>query len=134
MKVWAICGNCDQVTPFFAAKWTCSQVTRPDNGSMLFVFPEKDQLLFTNYNTFTQTVGSKILVSAKDMPETETISPMDLAEMMTAAANLDEEDMALAEEALKAEDGEGEEHRDRPEQQRRRQRGRGDLRDLLVPG
>ena len=45
------------------------EVTRPDNGSMLFVFPEKDTLTFTNYNSFTQTVGSKILVSAKDMPE-----------------------------------------------------------------
>jgi len=84
------------------------EVTRPDNGSILFVFPERDQLMFSNYNTFTQTVGSKILVSAKDMPEAETISPMDLAEMMTAAANLDEEDMALAEEVLAPEAGEGE--------------------------
>ena len=84
------------------------QVTRPDNGSILFVFPERDQLMFSNYNTFTQTVGSKIMVSAKDLPGAETLSPMEIAEMLTAAANLSEEDMALAEEVLEPEAEEGE--------------------------
>lgn len=84
------------------------EVTRPDNGSILFVFPERDQLMFSNYNTFTQTVGSKIMVSAKDLPEAETLSPMEIAEMLTAAANLSEEDMALAEEVLEPEAEEGE--------------------------
>ena len=79
------------------------EVTRPDNGSMLFVFPEKDMLTFTNYNAFTQTVGSKILVSAKDLPEAETISPMDLAEMLTAMAQLDAEGQEMAEEVLEPE-------------------------------
>ena len=76
------------------------EVTRPDNGSMLFVFPEKDTLTFTNYNSFTQTVGSKILVSAKDMPEAETISPMDLMETLTAMAQLDAEGQEMVEEVL----------------------------------
>ena len=79
------------------------EVTRPDNGSMLFVFPEKDTLTFTNYNAFTQTVGSKILVSAKDMPEAETISPMDLMEMLTAMSQLDAEGQEMAEEVLEPE-------------------------------
>ncbi|MBQ6122349.1 MAG: hypothetical protein IJI59_11495 [Clostridia bacterium] len=81
------------------------EVTRPDNGSMLFVFPEKDTLTFTNYNSFTQTVGSKILVSAKDMPEAETISPMDLMEMLTAMSQLDAEGQEMAEEVLEPESG-----------------------------
>jgi len=72
--------------------------TRSDNGSMMILFPENDRLTFTNYNTFTQTVGSKILVSARDMPEADTISPIDLAETLTAMPQLDEEEQALAEE------------------------------------
>lgn len=79
------------------------EVTRPDNDSMLFIFPEMDRLTFTNFNSFTQTVGSKILVSAKDMPEAEAISPMDLAEMLTAMSQLDAEGQEMAEEALEPE-------------------------------
>ena len=84
------------------------QVTRPDNGSMLFVFPERDQLMFSNYNTFTLTVGSNMMVSAMYMPEVAEISPMDLAEYLTAAASYDEEDLAMAEEVLAPEAEEGE--------------------------
>lgn len=72
------------------------EATRTDNGSIMFVFPERDQLMFSNLNTFTQSVGTKILVSARDMPEVETISPIDLAELLIAEANLDAEDQALA--------------------------------------
>ena len=83
------------------------EVTRPDNGSMLFVFPEKDQLMFSNYNTFTRMVGSKMLVYAKDMPEAETISPMELAENMYAMTQIDKQEQEVVESILEpeAEDG-----------------------------
>jgi len=56
--------------------------TRPDNGSTLYVFPEKDMMIFSNYNTFTQMVGAKMLVSAMDIPEVESFSPMDLVTLV----------------------------------------------------
>ncbi len=84
------------------------EVSRPDNGSMLFVFPERDQLMFSNYNTFTQTVGSKMMVSAKDMPEVDAMSPMEKADVLYAAVYGDDEDPATEEEAVAPEAGEGE--------------------------
>lgn len=36
--------------------------------------------MFSCCNTFTQTVGSNMMVSAKDLPEVKTVSPMDLVE------------------------------------------------------
>jgi len=79
------------------------QVTRPDNNSTLFVFPEKDQMVFDNYNSFNQTVGSKILVSAMDMPEAEVISPMELAETMSMMGQLGAEEQEMTEEVLEPE-------------------------------
>ena len=48
------------------------QVTRTDNGGMPFVCPERDQLIFSNYSSFTQAVGSNMMVSARYLPEVET--------------------------------------------------------------
>ena len=37
-------------------------VTRPDNGRMMFVYPDTDVLMFNNFNTFRLAVGAKQLV------------------------------------------------------------------------
>lgn len=64
--------------------------TRPDNSSTLYAFPEKDLILFSNYNTYTQSEGAKIMVSAMDLPEAGTLSPIDQA--VNAAAAEESED------------------------------------------
>ena len=54
-------------------------VTRPDNGSVMRVYPDMDVLMFDNFNTFKSAVGSKLLVSVKGLPEVMNYRPMDLA-------------------------------------------------------
>ena len=78
--------------------------TRPDNGSTLYAFPEKDLILFSNYNTFTQSVGAKIMVSTMDLPEAGTLSPIEQA--VNAAA--EEESGEDRQEVSEPESGEAE--------------------------
>ena len=48
-------------------------VMRADNMSELQLYPERDLMIFDNFNSFTKTVGTKALVSTLDMPEAEEI-------------------------------------------------------------
>ena len=65
-------------------------VVRPDNDSTLLVDPAEDQLLFDNFNTFTQTVGTKALVSTMDMPEAEELDPLAAIRVRTEARDPDD--------------------------------------------
>ena len=81
--------------------------TRPDNGSTLYVFPDKDLILFSNYNTFIQSVGAKIMVSTMDLPEAETLSPIEQAVNAAATEQTGENGQESPEpEAADAEDSE----------------------------
>ena len=74
-------------------------VVRSDNDSTLLIDPEKDQLLFDNFNTFTMTAGTKALVSTIDMPEAEELDPL--------ARMLSREDETQAEQDAAEADPEG---------------------------
>ena len=74
-------------------------VVRSDNDSTLLIDPEKDQLLFDNFNTFTMTAGTKALVSTIDMPEAEELDPL--------ARMLSREDETQAEQDVAEADPEG---------------------------
>ena len=50
---------------------TTFRVTRTDNQSALYIDPARDLMIFDNFNSFTQTTGTKTLVSTMDLPEAE---------------------------------------------------------------
>ena len=53
----------------------CYQVSRPDNGSEMLIGTEDNEILFSNYNTFTKKPGVTALVTVMDLPDTE---PLDI--------------------------------------------------------
>jgi len=48
MKVWVICGYCDQVAPFFAAKGTCSHLFLNDdlNDNLPFAYNPSGHMFY----------------------------------------------------------------------------------------
>lgn len=60
-------------TTFFVDGEVVYSVMRADNMSELQLYPERDLMIFDNFNSFTKTVGTKALVSTLDMPEAEEI-------------------------------------------------------------
>ena len=53
----------------------CYQVSRPDNGSEMLIGTEDNEVLFSNYNTFTKKPGVTALVTVMDLPDAE---PLDI--------------------------------------------------------
>lgn len=79
------------------------QVSRPDNGSTLLIYPDRDTLVFDNFNTFTQTVGTRALVSTLDMPEPGDVDLIAYARSLLGYDDLDTGAQDQVEEILQDE-------------------------------
>ena len=82
---------------------TAFQVTRPDNQSALFIDPARDLMIFDNFNSFTQTAGTKTLVSTMDLPEAEMVDVISLLKKLHGYSETDPETQEQAADATEDE-------------------------------
>ncbi len=76
-------------------------VSREDVPSTMYIDTEEDDIMFMGFNSFTQKVGQRALVTVMGLPEGDDIDPELFAELMIALTaadeeeELDEEDLGL---------------------------------------
>ena len=78
------------------------EISRPDNGSVLCVYPKQDTMIFENYNTFIQSAGSRALVSTMHMPEAEEVDMIEYLKKTGAYQALDEEGREALDDAMES--------------------------------